>query len=118
MKLKIISILLMLLPCATFAQYYGQHDVNTCSGNVVCGTCFGTGICYGYQCMSCGGSGVMACPMCAGYRMGQQLAEQEKAARWNNAYNCLQDGVNCLMQESFSKAMAYFLVELTIIHIL
>ncbi len=108
MKQKIIAILLMILPCVTYAQYYGQHDVNTCPGKVTCGACFGSGFCYGYQCMSCGGSGVMECPMCAGYRMGQQVAEQQKAARWNSAYDCLQDGINYLGMESFSKAMKYF----------
>ena len=108
MKLKNIILLLMLVPCASYAQYYGQHDVDNCSGVITCNACFGTGVCYGYQCMSCGGTGVIACPMCAGYRMGQQIAEQQKAARWNNPYDCLNDGIDYLLDESFGKAMRYF----------
>ena len=108
MKQKIIAILLMLLPCVISAQYYGQHDVNTCSGKVACGACFGSGYCDGYQCMACGGTGVIQCPMCVAYKMGQRAAEQQKNARWNNAFDCLQDGINYFMQESYGKALRYF----------
>lgn len=109
MKTKQIVITLVLLFSSVIcnAQYY-NHDPETCSGVVSCGACYGTGVCYGYVCMSCGGSGAMQCPACAGYRAGKQYAEQQKRARWNNAYNCLNDGISYLMQESYGSAMKYF----------
>ncbi len=106
MERIIFALLLMLTPCTSFAQY--GHDVNTCPGVMRCGACYGTGISYGYQCMACGGSGVVPCAACSGYRMGQQMAEQQKRQRWNNANACLQDGIEELRVKSYSEAKRYF----------
>lgn len=101
----------MLLPLFAMAQYYNPylvgHDFEKCSGKVRCGACYGTGNCYGYVCMSCGGTGLMNCPACAGYKQGKQLAEQMERQRWNNAYNTFEDGIRALIQKSYSSALNY-----------
>lgn len=84
---SLLSLLVILLPFTVMAQYYNpymnaNHDPETCSGKARCNACFSrTGIYYGYQCMSCGGTGMVNCPMCAGYRMGKQMAEQYEQQR-------------------------------------
>ena len=109
MKKRLVTLLFStIIGVTSYAQYYGQHDVNTCPGKVKCGACYGTGVSYGYQCMSCGGTGVIQCPMCAGYRAGQQLAEREKVARWNNSSNCLKDGLSYFMEGEYGTALKYF----------
>lgn len=87
MKKFLLNVLFSLIPILGLAQVgnpYLNHNPNTCSGKVRCGACFGSGICYGYRCMSCGGTGMMNCAMCAGYRMGKQMAEQHEQQRRAN----------------------------------
>ena len=87
MKKSLLFVILMLIPIIGLAQLgnlYLNHNPNTCSGKVKCGACFGSGVSYGYRCMSCGGSGVMNCAMCAGYRMGKQRAELHEQQRRAN----------------------------------
>ena len=107
MKKNILALLLSFISFAAFAQY-GGHDVSTCSGRIQCTACFGTGVCYGYTCATCGGTGVIACPMCAGYRAGQRAAEQVREARWEDDQACLQDGISELLQKRYSKALRFF----------
>lgn len=85
---SIATIMLAAASVDANAQYYNpyltNHNINTCSGRVQCGACFGTGLCYGYVCMSCGGTGVINCPACAGYKQGYAMMEkilQEEEAR-------------------------------------
>lgn len=110
---SLLSLLVILLPFTAMAQYYNpyfnpNHDLETCSGKARCNACYGTGICYGYQCMSCGGTGMVNCPMCAGARMAKQHIEQMKEQRWNSASNTFEDGLNALMEKSYSSALKYF----------
>jgi len=95
MKKLFFILVSMLIPFVTMAQYYNPyagHDFKNCSGKVTCGACYGTGNCYGYVCMSCGGSGLMNCAACAGARMGRQMAEQMERNRRNNP-NALWAGI-------------------------
>ncbi|MBR2206061.1 MAG: sel1 repeat family protein [Prevotella sp.] len=107
---KCVFLCLLLIPVVSAAQYfnpYTGHDFENCPGKVTCGACYGTGNCYGYVCRSCGGTGMMDCAACAGYRQGQQMAEQMKKQRWNNANSTFEDGINALMRKSYSTAMKY-----------
>lgn len=109
-KLRNLFFFLILLPVAAAAQNYNpyaNHNIETCSGKVTCGACFGTGNCYGYICMSCSGTGLINCPSCAGYRMGQQMAKKMEQQRWNNAYNTLEDGLSSLRQKAYNSALKY-----------
>lgn len=110
---KGLTLIIMLLPFVAMAQYYNpyfnqNHDLETCSGKARCNACYGTGICYGYRCMSCGGTGMVNCPMCVGARMAKQHIEQMKEQRWNSASNTFEDGRNALMEKSYSSALRYF----------
>lgn len=77
MKRTILSFFLLLSAALCWGQYY-NHNVETCPGVVACGACFGTGICYGYVCMACGGTGAVQCAACAGYYAGKRMAEMQK----------------------------------------
>lgn len=91
MKKLVFSLLVCATGLTSHAQYAG-HDFENCSGKVTCGACYGTGNCYGYVCMSCGGTGLMNCAACTGYRQGKQMAEQMERNRRNNP-NALWSGI-------------------------
>ena len=101
MKKLVFSLLVCAIGLTAQAQYAG-HDFENCSGKVTCGACYGTGNCYGYVCMSCGGTGLMNCAACAGYRQGKQMAEQMKRNRRNNP-NALWSGI----VENLGKGIAF-----------
>lgn len=82
MKKCLLLITLIILPTFAMAQY---HNPSTCPGRIACGACYGTGLCYGYRCMTCGGTGVVDCYMCAAYRQGQQARQRDEMAIRNNA---------------------------------
>lgn len=89
MKKKLLFVFFMLIPIVGLAQmvnpYFDpNHNPNTCSGKVRCAACYGSGVYYGYRCLSCGGTGLVNCSMCAGYRMGKQMAEKYERQRRAN----------------------------------
>ena len=85
---------MMMLPLLAMAQYYNPYVGHTqnCSGKVTCGVCYGVGFYYNNRCTTCGGTGLMNCSICAGARMGKQMAEQMERNRRNNP-NALQAGI-------------------------
>ena len=101
-------ILFMILPIYVKAQYYNpylNHDNANCSGKITCGACLGNGFCYGYVCFSCGGRGIIKCPVCEGYNIGKKAAEKALQERWNNPEDTYQDGLYALRNKKYTSAL-------------